>query len=161
MDGVKVNRFGFIVVPFKSPLSHHSSSGVFRALFLSVVKCGHITDNRLITTHHTYTMAKFVPPPSIKKVKELPESHATGKIWPIGTLWYHEASDTYFRFLGGVSRSGASYRISTHKGIFAGTGYGPNLKYNFSSPVVGYPVDYSDKNALVNRLIEALTNVPI
>jgi hypothetical protein len=102
-------------------------------------------------------MAKFIPPPSIKKVKELPDTHKTGKLWPIGTLWYHEDSDTYFRFLGGVSRSGASYRICTHNGIFAGTGYGSTLQYNFNLPVVGYPVDCSDKNELVAKLIKALS----
>jgi hypothetical protein len=102
-------------------------------------------------------MAKFIPPPSIKKVKELPDTHKTGKLWPIGTLWYHEDSDTYFRFLNMGNRSGVSYGICTHNGVFSGTGYGSNLTYNFNHPPVGFPVQHDDKNSLVNRLVEALS----
>lgn len=99
-------------------------------------------------------MSRFVPPNGITKVTDAPSVPC---LWPIGHAFFHEASNTFFRFISyGSTRGNPSFGISTSKGILCSTGYRDTQAYHFAWPPTGAVVSGPDKGALVARLVKAL-----
>jgi hypothetical protein len=64
-------------------------------------------------------MAKFITPANVVKLPKCAFSH--DNLWPIGTLYHHPASNTYFRFMQLGGRWDTHYAISTDRGVFVMT----------------------------------------
>lgn len=93
-------------------------------------------------------MAKFILPPSVIKAKR-DVSPTNVDMWPVGTLYLHVTSGTYFRFMSVGGRWDTEYAISSSKGLFTMSGFVRTIK---DGRLIARP----NKNTICDMFIAAL-----
>jgi len=97
---------------------------------------------------------KFQLPVQFKKVPR--GSFSSPQLWPIGQLYHHGDSDTYFRFLRAGNRWEPAHGISTSKGTLSNRRVGNTIMQCLNTGPMENLLIEKDRNILCAKLLSVL-----